>query len=264
MQSLAKFRTCVTRRRGPGRVFTSSVCRRADRAPRRAGERSIHTNERLGHCGLDLVLVFVGLRHGGRPGALATSMSSHGVCGQRSRFSPGLEIALEGSPFADRAPFGASSLNASTLLRRVIGLKCFLDFVVVFTAGVLAVIVLRRSAQFHGMCPPANPSYPACGNTFGTVSMQTKTRRHVLSVVLYFLRRTATSSSATSGARISSELDVRASVKPPLRHSCYQKLGTNDYEHDRRGDCLLSVCEEQTVLKQTICKSCLWHITMQC
>ena len=70
--------------------------------------------------------------------------------------------------------------------------------------------------------PPANPSYRACGKTFGTVSLQTKTRRPVLSVVLYFLRRTATSSSATSGARISSELDVRASVMPPLRHSCYQ------------------------------------------
>ena len=75
--SLAHFRTCVTGRNGTGRVSTSNVRRRAGRAARRAGERNIHTNEGLGHCGLDLVLVlvFLGLRHGGRSSGLCRNSS---------------------------------------------------------------------------------------------------------------------------------------------------------------------------------------------
>ena len=60
---------------GTRRVSTSSVRRRADRAARRAGERNIHTNEGLGRCGLDLVLVFVGFRHGSRNSGLCRNSS---------------------------------------------------------------------------------------------------------------------------------------------------------------------------------------------
>ena len=85
-------------------------------------------------------------------------------------------------------------------------------------ARVLVFIVARR----FGMSPPAHPLHRACDNTLGNVSLTTKKRRPpVLSVVLRFLRRTSTSSSAKCAARMSSELDTCASMKPPLRHSCF-------------------------------------------
>ena len=62
--SLARFRTCEPGTSGTASVFTSSVRR-----------LNIHTNEGLGHCGLDLVLVFVGLRHGGRNSGLCRNSS---------------------------------------------------------------------------------------------------------------------------------------------------------------------------------------------
>ena len=104
----------------------------------------------------------------------------------------------------------------------LVGPKCFLYFVVVCAARVLVFVKLRRSAQLHGMIPPADPLSPRV-----RVCLTTKTRRPpVLSMVLHFLRRAATSSSASESRRI---WDMGASVMPPLMQSCFskKKVGTH-------------------------------------
>ena len=61
-----------------------------------------------------------------------------------------------------------------------------------FASRVLVLIVLKRWAYLDGMIPQVNEPRHACGNTFGNVSLSTKTRRlPVLTMVLRVLRCTA-------------------------------------------------------------------------